>query len=132
LLDVASTLPRPGAATRPTDPPELWGSAFEFAQAGSLNRGGTNWVTATRVPLLWPWLVCAVAPAWAVIRRLPRRRRALHVCTVCGYDLRESLERCPECGAAVPAGHRLSGYRGALDEHGSLTGLRRVRRKRNG
>ena len=33
-------------------------------------------------------------------------RRAHGVCASCGYDLQESGVQCPECGAAVPAGHR--------------------------
>jgi len=33
-------------------------------------------------------------------------RRAQGLCASCGYDLQETGVRCPECGAAVPAGHR--------------------------
>ena len=37
--------------------------------------------------------------AWLHERRLrPRRRRKLGLCPACGYDLRESPGRCPECG----------------------------------
>lgn len=48
---------------------------------------------------LWP--VCVMAGVASVVllksvRRAGRARRCL--CTWCGYDLRASAERCPECG----------------------------------
>ena len=53
-----------------------------------------------------PWVFAAgcavVAVALDVGRRLRRRRRGRRVqglCPVCGYDLRSSPGRCPECGA---------------------------------
>jgi hypothetical protein len=52
------------------------------------------------------WLVYMLAgvPLVAVpmLRRTRRRRRArAGLCANCGYDFRESSERCPECGVAV-------------------------------
>ena len=50
------------------------------------------------VPLL------AILPIrWAILRRRGNWRNAAAVCVRCGYDLRASRDRCPECGTPVPA-----------------------------
>lgn len=50
---------------------------------------------------LWPWIIGGlVLPVVFVVRRRPYRARGC--CPACGYDLRGTPERCPECGA-VPA-----------------------------
>ena len=48
---------------------------------------------------LWPFVVClTIVPALWVRGTLRRRRGG---CPVCGYDLRASTDRCPECGTAI-------------------------------
>ena len=61
-------------------------------------------VTQTQWALPLPLLVLlfALLPIrWAVLRRRERRRNAAGVCVKCGYDLRGSRERCPECGTEI-------------------------------
>lgn len=58
---------------------------------------------ASVLPVLW----LLVAPALFVDRRLrQRRRRLLGLCLICGYDLRATPHRCPECGT-IPGPPRL-------------------------
>jgi hypothetical protein len=83
--------------------------------AGGLptNRWGMKFETLRRAEIRW---VRIIFPAWsgAAVFALPsitrvalwvrrRRRKREGHCMKCGYDLRATPERCPECGTA-PAG----------------------------
>jgi hypothetical protein len=49
-------------------------------------------------------LVMGVIPAaWLHRRAIARRAAGIGLCPACGYDLRATPDRCPECGA-VPKG----------------------------
>jgi hypothetical protein len=49
----------------------------------------------------WFLALSAAVPPLVALKRIRKRRRLSRpgLCAVCGYDLRASPERCPECGA---------------------------------
>jgi len=65
-----------------------------------------NFMAEVRVAIpFWVlMLICGILPALQVSFALGRgRRRRLGLCLTCGYDLRASKDRCPECGTAIPS-----------------------------
>jgi hypothetical protein len=89
------------AQVAPSTRPPLWGKTIP-----------PSTVAGYRVLFIFWWLPAsafAVLPAiwtlrrvWLAIRR--RRTEPAGHCSSCGYDLRATPDRCPECGTAVGAG----------------------------
>jgi hypothetical protein len=56
------------------------------------------------LPSAFPTALFAIAPVHFILRFLRSRRRQTRIsaglCPNCGYDMRSSPERCPECGAS--------------------------------
>lgn len=86
-------------------PPGVWRAAgFTFYYSG--NRGGPS-ATFTSSYLGHWYVQCPHSGLFAIASLVPflkgwrwclRGRRGLGVCPACGYDLRASPDRCPECG----------------------------------
>ena len=97
-------------------------SAFLDSASGRLGLGGVYVATGPapnadfpgmrhyrllRLPL-WLLLLLTGFPAALALRRaiIRRRRKRAGLCLACGYDLCESLGRCPECGASRSAAEK--------------------------
>ncbi len=94
-------------APRPPFPGNHW---FDFDRRVNLTPRGSLTgpeilhidILTVRLPYWLVALVTGVAPAmWLVRRRREARRARKGLCPCCGYDLRASAERCPECGLVL-------------------------------
>jgi hypothetical protein len=91
------------------DPSGFWPAlGFDWRTGGfqRTRHGGKltyEWATLT-LPYWLFVIIGLVLPACFWLRRLQRRnRQRLLLCTVCGYGLRASKDRCPEFGTAIGA-----------------------------
>ena len=93
---------KPAAEFTLGKPVSLWGR-LGFDVHSSSGRVGKYVLSARNVmlPLWLPAALFAALPAARLYRRLRRHPRA-GVCPTCGYDLRATPERCPECGTMAP------------------------------
>ncbi|MFI5378175.1 MAG: ankyrin repeat domain-containing protein [Tepidisphaerales bacterium] len=104
LLGVGSN-PNPGKC--------LFGFGFcrAFVQGSASNSGSDGVLLTVQYPLWAQAVLFALAPLFACrrvwLQQRKVRRAARGCCAECGYDLRATPERCPECGrradAAKPA-----------------------------
>ena len=83
---------------------------YGFAGFGFKRHGWADQPKPTRMFVVPMWFVAsatALPPALWLLgvyrRRAAAARRASGRCAACGYDLRATPGRCPECGAVAPA-----------------------------
>jgi hypothetical protein len=116
-----STDAQPGFNWQPTPPTAMNVSVLAAIAEVFFYRVGFGFVKMTERPEPGTWsitigvlapcwflaLVTGVLPAMWLTRwrrsAIAARRRNAGQCAACGYDLRASPERCPECGAAEAA-----------------------------
>lgn len=85
----------------------LTGFLYKTNFQGTRRTGRIYFYRAVELPYWAVWLAATALPAvrvGAFIRKERTRAAAEHgrvPCTSCGYDLRATPERCPECGTAA-------------------------------
>ena len=84
-----------------------WGFHFALSEYDDSNPGqaGVYRTAKIHIPLWFLTLLFAAAPSYWIVRWYRScRRNSRGLCMACGYDLRATPDRCPECGHAKAAG----------------------------
>lgn len=78
------------------------GGVIDSSKSGK--KAGVDMLSYIRFPFWLIILLSAILPAIWFFRfraRTTQRRKEMGFCLTCGYDLRASKDRCPECGRAI-------------------------------
>ena len=85
------------------------GRGYYRGEAALSRDGWYTWLASTTGNLFvvgipyWSILIVSIAipAAWMLKQRNLKQRRTAGQCLACGYDLRATPDRCPECGMVV-------------------------------
>ena len=99
--------------TPPLNDPPSWAwlrtagpETFRREAAGFIVQATPGWMWLVTVPC-WAVVIATniVPAAWVLRRRRALGTQRLGFCLRCGYDLRATPDRCPECGTAPKTAH---------------------------
>jgi hypothetical protein len=80
---------------------------FGYASQSQTTQGLNDSTVTVRAYWLPYWLLAVVASVvplrWVTLLVIRARRQRQGLCALCGYDVRVSEGRCPECGSALPS-----------------------------
>jgi hypothetical protein len=76
----------------------IWGTEFLGRDPQGVVRSHLGTFVTIDVPYWWPLMLTTPLPALWIARRIRRRSINVGLCPTCGYDLRATPDRCPECG----------------------------------
>jgi hypothetical protein len=101
-VEYSKRSPRAEDARWPVDP--FWKRRFGFDHV-SMYAGSHSYIIAAPHAM---WATVAAMPTLTLaVRWVRKRRRAGRgLCPSCGYDLRATPDRCPECGCVLAGGLR--------------------------